>query len=111
MKTIFKIIAILVVASVVAGGIYLAVNNMSIATESGERGEPPGVTDTDGQTFQPMERPQGGGEHEASFTRGLGGVMTTIVKLTAITIIVLLVQKAFSRFGDRKMSFAVRETE
>lgn len=65
----------------------------------------------DGQTFQPMERPDSNGEGEASLSRGLSGVMTTIVKLTAITIIVLLVQKVFKTVGNRKMKFAAQETE
>jgi hypothetical protein len=108
MKTIFKIIAILIVASIVAGGFYLAVNNTSIASESGERGEPPAMAGTDGESFQPMERPEGGGEHEASFTRGLAGLLTTIAKLTGITIIVLLVQKVFNFLGNRKINFAQR---
>lgn len=108
MKTIFKILAILVVASIVAGGFYLAVNNTSIASESNERGEPPAMMSANGQTFQPMERPDGGGEHEASLGRGLAGVGGTLVKITVITIIVLLVQKAFSLIGNRKLKFAQR---
>jgi hypothetical protein len=111
MKTIFKIIAILVVASIVAGGIYLTVNNTSIASESSGRGEPPAMTSADGQSFQPRERPDGGGEHEASLGRGLAGIGGTLVKITVITIIVLLVQKVFSLMGNRKMNFAVQKTE
>lgn len=107
MKTIFKILAILVVASIVAGGIYLAVNNTSIVAESNERGEPPAMMSADGQTFQPMERPDGGG-HEASLGRGLAGAGGTLVKITVITIIVLLVQKVFNTFGNRKLKFAQR---
>lgn len=105
MKTIFKILAILVVASIVAGGIYLAVNNTSIASESEGRREPPAMMSADGQSFQPRERPDGG-EHEASLGRGLAGVGGTLVKITVITIIVLLMQKAFNLLGNRKMKVA-----
>lgn len=101
MKTIFKIIAILVVASIVAGGFYLAVNNTSLATESSERGEPSAMTSADGQSFQPMERPEGS-EGGTSLTRGLSGVITPLAKLAGITIVVLLLEKAFYLLRNRK---------
>ncbi|WKZ47103.1 MAG: hypothetical protein QY306_14920 [Anaerolineales bacterium] len=110
MKTIFKIIAILVVASIVAGGFYLAVNNTSLATESSERGEPSALTNSDGQSFQPMGRSEGS-EGGTSLARGLGGVMMTIVKLAVITVIVLAIQKAFNLLGNRKMRLTLQETE
>lgn len=100
MKTISRIIVILLVASVVAGAFSLSVNNMSISaglTEEG--GQPPAVTSTDGQSMQPMERPEGG----ASITGGLSGVIATLAKLTVITIIVLLAQKGFSLLGNLKL--------
>lgn len=110
MKTIFRILAILAVASLVAGGIYLAGNNTSLALESDGHGGPPSMIGADGQSFQPRERPDGG-EHEASLGRGLAGVGGTLAKITIITIVVLLVQKAFNLLGNRKLKFAGRETE
>ncbi len=101
MKTIFKIIAILVVASIVAGGFYLAVSNTSLATESSERGEPSALTNADGQSFQPMERTEGS-EGGTSLARGLSGVITPLAKLAGITIVVLLLEKAFHLLRNRK---------
>jgi hypothetical protein len=107
MKTILKIIVILLVAAVVTGGFSLAVNNTSIASGSEvEGGQPPAMTSADGQTVQPMERPEGGDRDSASLTRGLSGVGVTLAKLTVITIIILLVEKVFSLLPRRKASLA-----
>lgn len=106
MKTILRIIAILMVAAIVAGGFYLAVNNTSLSVgPTMEQGQPPAMTSTDGQTIQPMERPEGG-EDGGSITRGLTGVSATLAKLTVITVVVLLLEKAFHLIGHRKFKFA-----
>jgi ABC-type oligopeptide transport system substrate-binding subunit len=102
MKTILRIIIILLVTSVVAGAFSLAVNNTSIASDSaGEGGQPPVMTSTDGQFTQPTERPEGG--EGASVTRGLSEVLVTLGKLTGITIIILFLQKVLSLLGSRKL--------
>jgi hypothetical protein len=112
MKTILRIIVILLIAGIVSGGIYALVQN-TILTSSmeAEHGQPPAMTDADGQTFQPLERSEGGDEHVASLSRGLAGVVGTLVKLTVITIIVLLLQKGFNLLGNRKLRFAIQEKE
>ena len=104
MKTILRIATILLVAGIVAGGFYLLANNTNIASgrDLDDR-QPPAMTSTDGQTFQPMERPDEGDEHGVSLARGLAGVAGTLVKLTVITLVVLLIQKAFSLLGNRKL--------
>jgi hypothetical protein len=104
MKTILRIIVILLVAGIVSGCFYLVANNTSLASGSDmEHGQPLAMTSEDGQTVQPMERPEGGDEHGASISRGLMGVVGTLVKLTVITIVVLLIQKGFSLLGNRKL--------
>jgi len=102
MKTILRIIIILLVATVVSGGFYLVANNTSIASGSDmEHGQPPAMTSTDGQTFQ---LPEGGDDHDsASLTSGLAGVGETLTKLTGITIIILLIEKAFELVNKRKL--------
>lgn len=109
MKTILKITVILIVAAIVAGGFYLLANNTSLASGPDTDGrQPPAMTSTDGQTFQPMERPGEGGEHGASLSRGLAGVGGTLAKLTIITIVVLLLQKGFKLLGNRKLTAVQR---
>ena len=92
MKTILRIIVILLVASVVARAFSLAVNN-STTTPSSNAG---------GQTFQPMERPEGSDHEGGSIAGGLGGVLVTLVKLTGITVLVLALQKGFDLINSMK---------
>ena len=110
MKTIFRILAILVLAALVAGGLYLAFNTTSLASDTEQRGEPPTFTSTDGQTFQPRERPDGD-ENEASLGRGFAGVISTFAKLTIIVIVVVLTQKAFTWFTHRRLLLATHKME
>ena len=102
MKTILRIIVILLAAAIVCGGFYLVANNTSLASGSNmEHGQPPAMTSTDGQTFQ---RPEGGDDHDsASLSRGLAGVAGTLAKLAGITILILLIEKAFSLVNKRKL--------
>ncbi len=102
MKTILNSLIILLVASIVAGGFWLAVNNTSIASGP-EGGQHPAMTSTDGSL---PERPEGrfnheGGEHSASLGRGLAGVFTTLVKLASITAIVLVLEKGLKMVRNK----------
>ncbi len=106
MKIILRIIMTLLVASIVAGAFSIAVNNTSIASGSGEDGGLPAMTSADGQTFQPMERPEGGDHEGGSITQGLSGVLATLMKLTGITVLVLLLQKGIDLLGSRKWKLA-----
>ena len=105
MKTILHLIVILLVAVIVAGGVYAIVENTTLvsSTES-EHGALPIMTNADGSTTQMMERPEGGGEHEASFTHGLSEVLVTLAKLTSITIVVLLIQSLVARVQKRQIA-------
>ena len=97
MKTILRIITILLVAAVVAGAFSLAVNNSSSAS----------TTNANGQSFQPLDRPAGG-DRGGSITGGLAGVLGTLAKLTGISLLVLLLQKGISQLGNRRLAFNQR---
>src|SRR5690242_19585663 len=98
MKTILRIITILLVAAVVAGAFSLAVNNSSSAS----------TTNANGQSFQPLDRPAGGDRGGGSITGGLAGVLGTLAKLTGISLLVLLLQKGISQLGNRRLAFNQR---
>ncbi|HEX9333869.1 MAG TPA: hypothetical protein VF896_18395 [Anaerolineales bacterium] len=105
MKTILRIITILLVAAVVAGAFFLAVNNSSIASGSNEGGQSFATTSSNGQFInQPLARPEGSDRDSGSIARGLSEVLGTLAKLTGITVIVLLVQKASGLPGTRKLT-------
>ena len=99
MRTILRIIVILLVAAIVARGFSLAVNG---GTTSNSSTGQPGLTNATGQSFQPMERPDADRD-SGSLAGGIGGVLGTLAKITGITILVLAVQKAFSLIGTRKL--------
>lgn len=104
MKTILKIITILLIAGIVAGAFVLAVNNSSSASSSNVTAQPPAMTASSGQSaIQLMARPAGGDRESGSITQGLAGIAGTLMKLTGISIVVLLVQKGFSTLGNRKL--------
>lgn len=102
MKTILKIIVILFVAALVAGGFYLVVENTSsTATEGGSF---PSMTNADEtRPERPAAIPdRDGGEHGASLAGGLAGVIGALVKLTVIIAITLIVEKGTSLFGKKR---------
>ena len=98
MKTILRIIVILLVAALVAGGFTLAVKHTSLA--AGGSGEGGRSTQANGQTWQPPSRPEGGSRHEGG-AFGLAGILATLGKLTGITAIVLLIEKVVALLGKR----------
>jgi hypothetical protein len=98
MKTILRIIMILLVAAVVAGAFSLAVNNNSTTVSSNE-GQPPAITDSNGQTLTQPE----GGNHDGGSAGGIASVLVTLLKLTSITILVLVLQKGLSQLGSLKL--------
>ena len=104
MKTILRILVILLIAGIVSGGVYALVENTSLMSGvEAERGAPPQMTNADGTSFQPMQRPEGGEDHDAaSVSRGLGEVGVLLAKITGITIVILLAQKALAVFQKNK---------
>lgn len=104
MKTILKIFAILAVIALVAGGIYLLVENTSIVnnllpSSGGARPEfDIGKMPTRSEASEMQGRPEGGHDHhEASLTGGLTQVGKTLIKVSLITAFVLGIQFFFKQ--------------
>ena len=111
MKTLFqvlgKIVLILLVAGVVIGAAYAAVQSgtLSISGPGGEGRPRPE------RQFAENERPASGfgdrdfeaREHgEFSLGRGMFGVVGSLVKITVVTLLVLGIQKLFMRWQLKK---------
>jgi len=104
MKIISKIIAIVLAASIVAGGFVLAVNKTLGVSSSTAGNQLPTVNIANGQfASQPDFRPEGGGEGGASAARGLSGIFFMLIELTGITAIVLLLENLFGMLKNRKL--------
>jgi hypothetical protein len=103
MKTILRIIVILLAMAVVAGAFSLAVNNTTTASGPTEGGQLPAINGNNQPDAQRMASPEGGGRDSVSLARGLSGVFVTFGKLTGITIMVLLVQKVSNLVGNRRL--------
>lgn len=104
MKIGLKIIAILAVIALIAGGIYLLVENTSVLSSLPAEGGRERPEFGDGQMPdrpEPSEiqgRPEGGRDHnEISLTRGLAEVGKTLVKVSLISVLVLGIQFLFKR--------------
>lgn len=107
MKVILRILVILLIAAAVSGGVYALVENTSLVSSAeAERGAPPPMSNADGASTQPMERPAGGDERGASFTRGLSDLLVTLGKLSGITVVILLVQKGFDLLRKTRLKAA-----
>ncbi|GER80169.1 MAG: hypothetical protein M5U11_10375 [Anaerolineales bacterium] len=102
MKTILQILVILLLATAVSAGVYALVENTSLVSSSeAERGAPPQMTGTDSQSMP--ARPEGGDEHSASFSRGMSEVGMVLAKLSVITVLILLIQKAIDLLRRPKL--------
>jgi hypothetical protein len=104
MKTIMRIIIILLVAALVAAGFNLLVSKTSIAAggEGFEGRQPPGLS-ADGGTFQP--RFEGGeGHSEGASLEGVLGIFGSLIKISAVGALVLLIQKGISLLAKKKPS-------
>ncbi len=101
MKTILKIITILLMATLVAGGFHLIVNQTTSLSSSDPAGEqPPALANTSGTRPEGPEGPDEGG---ASFGLGLLQVLVTLAKLSGIASLVLLTEKALERVQQGKL--------
>jgi hypothetical protein len=105
MKTILRILTILLVASVVAGAFFLVVNN-GTTTSSGEGGQPVAMAFTDGQNTPLMERPEGGEPNSRSVAGGISGVLGTFARLTTVALVVLSLEKGLKQWNRRKWNGA-----
>jgi hypothetical protein len=100
-KTIGRILIILLVTALVAGGLYALVQS-SGANSSATAPEPRFSNQPTGQRQSPPEgfRERGGdhgGESEFSLGRGLAGMLGTFLKMSVVTLLVLLVQKMLTK--------------
>ena len=104
MRTILHILVILLVAAIVAGGVYTLVENTTLVSSTeAERAQPTAITSADGRSAGSMERPGGAEEPGVSFTRGLSEVLGTLGKLSAITVVVLLLQRGSNLLRNLKL--------
>ena len=113
MKNVLRFLAILLVAVLVAGGTYMLVENTNLpaggAQAHGEnsfgndngQGRPNGerqVVENGGNVTRPLSGMEGaGGQRTASFPRGLDDLLTSLAKITGITVAVVLIQTLVSR--------------
>ncbi|HLO29750.1 MAG TPA: hypothetical protein VK249_11475 [Anaerolineales bacterium] len=104
MKTILRIIDILLVASIVAGAFSLAMSRSLIASDSNEGGQTSFTSSTDQSITQPMVRPEGGDRTDGSITRGFAGVLGTLAKLAGIIALVLLIQRGFRQIAKPRLT-------
>jgi len=103
LKTIGKIIIILVVAAFVAGGLYLVVQNGSTNSATAFNNQ---QFQTSGSTSQPQFRPEGGdfdGGHAGNFNlaQGLAGMIGSLMKIVILVTLVLFVQNLIANMKRR----------
>ena len=104
MKTILRILTILLIGALVAAGIYLIVQHTTLASDiSSAPSIDQSPATTTGDFSQPPTHPEGDFDHDsASLTRGLSEVSFSLAKLAGITVIVLLVQSVLTRLPRRR---------
>jgi hypothetical protein len=104
MKTILRILTILLIGALVSGGMYLILGNTTEGSEmSGAPSFDQSSASADGESSQPPVRPEGAGHDNASLTRGLSEVSASLAKLAGITMVVLIVQSVIARLPRRKI--------
>jgi len=104
MKTIFRILIILMVGALVSGALYLTVENTSVApsVDSAPSFDQMPAPST-GDLSELPTRPEGDDHDAASLSRGLSKVGVSLAKLTGITLLVLLIQKVFEQVKKRRI--------
>jgi hypothetical protein len=104
MKTIIRILIILLIGALVSGGIYLTVQNTTLAPDASSAPSFDQMpTPPTGDLSALPTRPEGGDHNTASLSRGLSEVGVSLAKLTGITLLVLLVQKVFEQVKKRRV--------
>lgn len=96
MKTIFRTLAILLVATLVAGAAYAIISNTSSNAPFAESGQRPSFNGSTTEGGFPA-RPDGDFDRERSSgfsPNSLGGLLGTFAKLSGLVILVLLIEKA-----------------
>lgn len=103
MKITLRILTILTITLLVAGGIYLLIENTSIASSLSTGPESERSSRPKGGEMGSGERSEGDHDHNqrASLAGGLAEMSGSIAKLSVITTIVLAVQFILARFKKR----------
>jgi hypothetical protein len=103
-KIIGRIIVILLVAALVAGGLYALVQNGSTNSTAVAPSRQFQSSGTNG-TFAPREQfGDRGGEDRFSLGRGVGGTLVTFLEISLITFIVIQVQKVLAKSPQKAVS-------
>jgi hypothetical protein len=104
MKTIFRILIILLVSALVAGALYLIIENTAIvSTGNNALGLNQKPAMSGGELAQPPTRAGGDLDHgNVSFMRGLSEVLISLAKLFGITAIVLFFQYLVGHMKKRR---------
>ena len=103
-KIIGRIIVILLVAALVAGGLYALVQNGSTNGTAFASGRQFQSRNTNGTFVSRDQFGERGGEGGFSLGRGLGGTLVTLLEIGAITLIVIQVQKVLAKSPRRTIS-------
>jgi hypothetical protein len=96
-KIIGRILVILLVAALVAGGLYAFVQNGSTSNTAFTPDRQFASRNTTGTSAPPDRFRERESEGEFSLGRGLGGMLVTLLKIGVIAVIVLLAQKALAK--------------
>jgi hypothetical protein len=95
MKTILRILIILIVAAILDGGFYWLGNNFALvsSTQNTETSIMPdqGEQQTNGEI--PVRSESGTDIHKPSINQGLMDVFATLLKISAVTLFLLLIEK------------------
>jgi len=103
MKTILRILIILLIGALVSGGIYLTAQNTTLASDANSAPSFDQMpAPSTGDLSELPTRPEGGDHDAASLSRGLSEVGVSLAKLTGITLLVLLIQKVFEQVKKRR---------
>lgn len=110
MPTFLRILAILCVAALVCAGISLVVNHTTLMADAGgHAGAPPSLSSATGQlSGQFPSRAEGGDDHGASLAAGLPGVLTSLAKVSGITLLIVLAQKGLGLLSAQRAVVASR---
>lgn len=106
LKIIGQIVLILLVAGVIVGAFYGAVQSKLISMPT--RGEHIEGRNVQGQPGEPNFRGEGGfegrerGGRGPDLFRGIFGLLGSLLKLTVIVVVILWVQNLFNRWQMRK---------
>ena len=110
MPTFLRILAILCVAALVCAGISLVVNHTTLMADAGGYdGAPPSLSSATGHLAgQFPSRAKGGDDHGASLAAGLPGVLTSLAKVSGITLLIVLAQKGLGLLSAQRAVVASR---